>query len=593
LGVLSATYGSALRDVEVVLPNDLRAVAPQKLDTILAGGETNIAARMAADSVDGKVIVRGKLGDTPFEQRYDLHVVASDGSGNAFVPRMYAGARIADLERNGSAEAKKEALALSTQFSVASRYSSLLVLESEAMFRAFGLDAAKQAARFTGEELAEQSEAKGELPVDDSDESRDLGGSALGAVDKKSSIGSSRSRAFDASGPGSMGALGAAAPAAEAAAPAKAKAPSPAPRAAATPMANDAFAQPPPPMATKPLPMVLEDFEEPELPRPRPARRMIPMRRVWDRKGQISTAERGPRTASIGAVADAERALSNEPERRSNVKKAYSLYAISGDLGRATSLVERWLSKEPLDPDALTARADLAARKGDRELAIRMLGSVVDVRPDDVASQKRLARLHRWAGNARLGCRHAVAIAELRATDAKLLADALRCSRIEHNSHWESDALALVDEKTARLATSLASAPAPDESRLLGDLRVEATWLSDVDLDLAILHPDGQRVSWLGAPTRELISARDVLARGREGLALNGAKPGEYAIEIVRSGSDSGPVRGELSVFVAGETRRIPFTLDGQRMTVALADIKMVPRLVPVEGPMIASGPVR
>jgi hypothetical protein len=223
-----------------------------------------------------------------------------------------------------------------------------------------------------------------------------------------------------------------------------------------------------------------------------------------------------------------------------------------------------------------------------------MLGSVVDVRPDDVASQKRLARLHRWSGNTYFGCRHAMAIAELRANDAKLLADALRCARTQRNSHWESDALSLVDEKTARMAISLASAAAPDETRLLGDLRVEATWVSDVDLDLAILHPDGQRVSWLGAPTRELISARDVLVHGREGLSLSGAKPGEYAIEVVRSGSDSRPVRGQLSVTVAGETRRIPFTLDGQRLTVALAEIKMVSRLVPLEDTqMIAGGPVR
>jgi hypothetical protein len=57
-------------------------------------------------------------------------------------------------------------------------------------------------------------------------------------------------------------------------------------------------------------------------------------------------------------------------------------------------------------------------------------------------------------------------------------------------------------------------------------------------------------------------------------------------VEIVRSAGSSGPVRGELTVFAAGETRRIPFTLEGQRMTVALAEIKMVPRLVPLEPDM-------
>jgi hypothetical protein len=50
-------------------------------------------------------------------------------------------------------------------------------------------------------------------------------------------------------------------------------------------------------------------------------------------------------------------------------------------------------------------------------------------------------------------------------------------------------------------------------------------------------------------------------------------------------------VHGEVTVFAAGETRRIPFTLEGQRMTLALAAIKMVPRLIPLEVdvPSIAS----
>lgn len=566
LGVLSATYGSALRDVEVVLPSGLRAAAPGKLDTILAGSEASISARMDSDTVDGPLIVRGKLDDTVFEQRYDVHVSASDNAGNAFVPRVYAAARIADLEQNGGTEAKKEALALSTRFSVASRYTSLLVLESAAMLRAFGLDTTVKNNRFTGEDVAEQSEAKAELPVDDSENT-----DTLGMADKKDPGGLTHAYAARETAPSpastpkaaaSMGRTSSAGSAAD---------------------LDDGFAQPPP--IRRPAAASLNRLAQPmapDFPMPEQRRRMVPMRRVWDRKGQVSTHAMVPRAASITAVADAERALSAEPDRRSALKKAYSLYAASADLGRAASLVEHWLSKEPLDPDALTARADLAARRGDRELAVRMLGSVVDVRPDDVGGQKRLARLYRWSGRADLGCRHAMAIAELHASDAHLLADALRCARSGNDARWASDALSLADEKTARLAETLASGAAPDDTRLLGDLRVEATWSEDADLDLALLHPDGQRVSWLGAPTHEVISARDVLTHGCEGLALNGAKPGEYVVEIVRSSADSGPVRGELTVFAAGETRRIPFTLEGERMTVALAEIKMVPRLIPL-----------
>ncbi|HEY5375615.1 MAG TPA: hypothetical protein VIK01_18175, partial [Polyangiaceae bacterium] len=481
LDVLAATYGSALRDVQVVLPDGLRAVAPERLDTILAGSEASISARMDSDTVDGPLIVRGKLGDTPFEQRYEVHLTASDNAGNAFVPRVYAAARIADLEQNGGAEAKKEALSLSTRFAVASRYSSLLVLESEAMFRAFGVDTRAPSTQFTGEDLAEKSEAKGELQVGGGDDEN-----AFSAADKKSSGSSRDAVAADEAAPAPMPSM-----AAKATAPSFA-APSSVARAALDASRSglgQGFAQPPP-AAARSAPQRLAEPESPELRFPpvggseaaqEHRRRMIPMRRVWDRKGQINTQNLIPRAASITAVADAERALAAEPDRRSALKKAYSLYAASADLGRAESLVERWVSKEPLDPDALTARADLAARRGDRELAVRMLGSVVDVRPNDISSQKRLARLYRWSGRIDLGCRHAMAIAELRQADAKLLADALRCARAGNSARWASDALSLADEATARRAEALAAAPALDDSRLLGDLRVEATWSEDAD----------------------------------------------------------------------------------------------------------------
>ena len=51
------------------------------------------------------------------------------------------------------------------------------------------------------------------------------------------------------------------------------------------------------------------------------------------------------------------------------------------------------------DPEAITARADVLSASGDRAGAIRVLGSVIDVRPGDIAAQKRLARLERWRGS--------------------------------------------------------------------------------------------------------------------------------------------------------------------------------------------------
>jgi hypothetical protein len=244
------------------------------------------------------------------------------------------------------------------------------------------------------------------------------------------------------------------------------------------------------------------------------------------------------------------------------VKKLYTLELLAGHLDQASAVAERWSTKDPLDPDALTARADIAAARGERDLAIRILGSVVDVRPGDHKAQWRLARLHRWAGRAELGCRNSLAVAQIRANDPKLLAEAVRCARdVGHGD---------------------VAAAAPDPSALVGDLQVQANWSGGDDLDIAMLPPDGYRVSWLGAPTKAIITARDVQSTSHEGLALSGAAPGDYVIEITRPGGHRGAVRGSVDLTVAGERRNIPFVLDGTSTRIALAKITTKSRLVPL-----------
>ena len=152
------------------------------------------------------------------------------------------------------------------------------------------------------------------------------------------------------------------------------------------------------------------------------------------------------------------------------------LYALAGDVERANRTAERWSNKEPLDPEALTARADLAARGGDRALSIKILGSVVDVRPGDIKAQTRLARLHRWAGDPARACRHTLAIAQLRASDATLLADAVRCGRQTGEGRIADDMLTASDAKTRGAAEKLLAKAEPARDELSGDLRIEATW---------------------------------------------------------------------------------------------------------------------
>ncbi|HXU03983.1 MAG TPA: VIT domain-containing protein, partial [Polyangia bacterium] len=88
--VLGSAYGSALRDVTLTLPEELHEVAPRKLDTIAAGSEAFVVARLAGAEAAGTIVLRGKLGTRDFEQRYPIKIVPSSGAGNAFVPRLFA-----------------------------------------------------------------------------------------------------------------------------------------------------------------------------------------------------------------------------------------------------------------------------------------------------------------------------------------------------------------------------------------------------------------------------------------------------------------------------------------------------------------------
>jgi vault protein inter-alpha-trypsin-like protein/FecR-like protein/VWA domain-containing protein len=584
-GVLAASYGNALGSVSVTLPEGLGAIAPVRLSSIPAGGEAFVFARMNNLEVSGDVVLRGSVRGKPFEQRYPVVLRASGAAGNAFVPRLYAAARLADLEREGTDASKTEAIALSTEFSVASRYTSLLVLESQAMFRAFGLAQASGGGRFTGDETAESTNAEGAESVDApddlaKDESESAPNTVAAPAKAKADLGTlGRRGAGQGADAESSGLVfddrPAWGPSVVNPAPTAAPPPAPKPAAPSSPAANAEKKR-----STALEPELLAPREDPFL-LEQPRRRMIPMRRIWERQGEVLLDRFAAAAASGSAIANVERMLADNPNRRDSVKKLFTLYLQAGELERAATLAERWSDKEPLDPEALTARADVLAARGERALAIRVLGSVLDARPGDIASEKRLARLERWAGRPALGCRFSIAIAELRSGDAALLADAVRCARETFDGAVGDELLEAAAPATRDAAERLLQGPPPDNQALRGDLRLEAEWRGGGDLDLALVDPDGHRVSWLGAATRGIITARDVTSESREGLALSGTRPGDYAIELVRSGP-GGPSTGEVTISVAGAVRRVPFSFDGTRTRLGVARVSMRSRLVPL-----------
>jgi hypothetical protein len=464
---------------------------------------------------------------------------------------------------------------------VASRYTSLLVLESEAMYKAFGLDNSRKTPEYTADLEAQGSSVDGELALSDE------AAAPLAGLGRTGSSTATRAPAKPSAirSPGLLNpfddgrqASGSAAGPSLARPPTSAPVPAPeeeTPRGRAEEKARKRAA---------PLDLGFDGdsvLEPRARPQPLPPRRMIPMRRIWERHGEVFTDRFVPKAATGSALTDAERELSRDDSRRTNLKRAFALSSAAGDLAQAARLAERWLEKEPLDPEAITALADVEARRGNRDLAIRMLGSVLDVRPGDTASHKRLARLERWAGHADLACRHSIAIAEGRSTDTSLVADAVRCARATNMPEVAEALLAAARAGDRDAIERRLQQPAPDEAALSGDVRLEASWNGGSDIDLSLLDTDGHRVSWLGAGTRSVISARDATSTVREGLALRGAMPGEYVVELTR-GSGAGSARGELLVTIAGATRRVPFSFDGERKAVALVRIDMRSRIVPL-----------
>ncbi|WP_437277567.1 VIT domain-containing protein [Sorangium sp. So ce375] len=611
--VLGAAYGLALRDPEIELPPGLTQITPARLDPIRAGGEALVVARMSSGAdVSGAIRLRGRVSGERFEQTYPVTIAATTGAGNAFVPRLYAAAKIAELEETGGDAQKPAIIELSRRFSVASRFTSLLVLESEAMFKAFGLERDGITSAFTGEEQAERvsANAEGEQPDDAADKGAEEKGDGLGAglglsgtgrggggsgwpdaapaakAESRTSAGARPAspakpqRRFDKSFDPLSGPLDADMPA-----------PPPAPTAAAP--AEPKPALPPDDRARRSSEEGLVAAED--LWRPRP-RRMIPMRRVFDRNVSFdATNTLAPESAAKTAAAEA--ALAAAPDSRDRTAGLYALYATTGRIGEAQELTARWSGRDALDPDALIARADLAARQGERDRAARILGGLADVRPGDRSIQARLAELWDAAGRPAFACRHRVALADLAPADAKLVAAAIRCAgeggMSELASQLRLDVTSAIRADVDRRLAQPEAAPSAD---LSGDVRLSAEWTGGADLDISLIDAQGRRISWMGSTLASVgVRSRDATSTRSESLALRSLPKGSYLVEIARASAAEGagastagagalgPVRGELTLRLAGETRKVPFTLDGARLELGTVRVFFTSRLVPVD----------
>ncbi len=589
LAVLETTYGASLEAPRVELPAGVSEIAPAELPTVRAGQELIVVGRMDRDAVDGEVVLRGTVGGRPFERRYPVELRPTDSAGNRFVPRLWAAGRIEEMQLSGRGEDRARIIATSKAFGVLSRHTSLLVLESEAMFRAFRVDRNDApAAQWTGDEdvvAGTAGESVGGSFADAADEGGGLaGGDSIGTMGLRSGGYGGPGGGGGASGMGVGTATsargGMARPQAIAPAePMQASAPDD-DRASSEVLArrenrrrdaeNQAVvAQEAPPMAEPMTPM----------PTRRPGRWM---QRVWVRTGEV-LSHGGPSEAARRRADDAEAALAASPDSRDRHRDAVRYLAEAGRLERAVEVAEAWVARDREDAEALTAKADLIGRLGRRDEALRLLTGTVDLTPDSDTLHRRLAAAFDRAGRPERACAHRIALAEIADDDPAAVADAMRCERALGRGEAASRILYSVREAGVRTRAERLAAEEPRDRAFRGDFTVEADWDGGSDLDLSILTSTGTRLSWMGGRTTVVGEDADDASHERLGLRWTGA--GTYEIEISRTDpTDTRTVRGRLRIRVLGQTQTVPFTLDGGRASVARVRVSRTSQLVPVTG---------
>jgi hypothetical protein len=553
--VLESLYGARLTNAKIQLPDGLEEVVPSRLPNLHSGEEVLIAARMR-EGVKGQIRLEGLVGGKSFEQSFDIDVKTTTSRGNAFVPRVWASLRVADLENRGRAEDRAHIVALSKAYAVLSRHTSLLVLESKSMFSAFGVDRSRPQVTWSGEEEAVVSQQQF-LDAHDVGSAGALGvlGGTMGTGAGGGGMGAGKSR-----GPRPM-----ARPSAEPPAATKAKRISRNKGDSAGALADKTLG---------------DDIIE-EKPASRSTVRSSPRRRrrplggrrggYWARRVRTTVARIQPRAVwEVGASVDAAKAsLDEQPDSRDRHRTYVRALSYAGQLEEAEKAAEAWLVRDQLDAEALTYLSDAIGRQGRRQEALRILSGIVDLDPDRQVLHQRLIKAYRRAGMSEAACSHQVALAEVGDAKAEAIGAGVRCLRVLGHSARAGKLLDSVATAQLRVqAEAAASRPEPAE-RIRGSFTVEATWDRDVDLDLSIVTPQGTRLSWMGG--RKRVIAERAHSHAGELVGLTRATPGTYVLEVNRTaigGGSQEPISGELVVKAHGARRRIPFTIEQDRLVV-------------------------
>jgi hypothetical protein len=515
-------FAEPLRDARLALPEGMREVAPAALGVVWPGDELFVTARMGGP-VNGAVILSGSVAGEPYESRFTVELRPEGVAGNAFLPRMWAERRIDDLEQTDGEGERETIVALSTRFHVLSRHTSLLVLESEAMARAFGVDATRPDVEWTGDEAAESAASEDEnAPAPRAEsaaapkkaEVREIGASLkAGGASGSGEVGGRRLADLEREGSGAR----------------------------VQPSPKPGMARPPDGGHYEKI--VRKAVREASFARPREAR---------DR--------------DLVELAKRDAALEERPDSRERTEALLRWQLRLGQLDAAEALGRKWLERDRLDAGALLALADVATVRGDFARALALLESAVDLTPDNVDAHLRMEAAWRAQGEVDTACAHALSMALLQAGDVARQVAAIRCgsARERHlgglGARERRDAERMLEHDEAR-------------SRVGGSLVATVSWEAGDPVELVVITPKGRVLSRLGGENK-LRAGGDVAAR-ETSLGTPLWELGRYRVRVVHAAGDARKTSGSVRLVAYGQRESRRFETSVGEDDIADLDVKI------------------
>ena len=557
-------------DLVAELPPGLIDVHPKQLPALRPGDTITLVGKLAEGdpkALRGDVRLRGQgpsgSVDESFQIMLDAEYSSDDVGVHAHLPRTWAQQEIAYLTQTQGSVAKEQIIELSREYNVLSRFTALLVLENDRMYREFNVERkatdkdawnsqlqpgqptttadpapptdavtetttvpaaapapagekAERAAEEDFNELAKDEAAGGfdprefePSPSPDArgrpEEFEDGFSDGDDFFDGGDSIGGTTSETKSGGGKGSGG-----------------------------------FAPPPPEKskksASQPKPANKSDdefpWEQQQWDRPR--------HKQWVRSITVREAS-GPSSSDLQAIAGLQAQVALDPSNRKAHRDLVRRAIRSGDRN-ALSFASAWAAADPDHAPALLAHADLLAAAGD-PLALRAYDSALEVEPFSTKLHQRMAEALRNAGDFERSCSHRRALVSIDPQDAAAASELFECL-IEAGRNPE--AREQLAEARARLGSKAGKTFAKAEQLLVdgvsrkpaplhgSDAALEATlrWSAAENLDIAFVDTKARRLSVMRP---ELIRVREQLDAGErvETMTLREVQ-GTVFVEVTR-----------------------------------------------------------